>query len=220
MKTFCFNCSHEEDVRIVSEEEFLDFRDVKVHVQQKHAFCCSCGAEVFPDCVVNENVSVANDAYREALGIITVSEMRIILERYDIGARPLSLLLGWGENTIERQMKHTMPDLDHSNRLKALMDPYNMADLLIKFGSRITPVALAKLASATLNIIRDVTSGATMQNEKGNVEFYQIEEPAVKTISVSADEKEDANSGFMVSYHNSNKSSFSYTNPFDYPDAA
>ena len=30
-------------------------------------------------------------------GLISVSEMELILDKYDIGKRPLSLLLGWGE---------------------------------------------------------------------------------------------------------------------------
>ena len=54
---------------------------------------------------------------------MTPGEIRALLEKYDIGAQPLSNLLGWGANTIDRQIRHTIPDREHTRRLRELNDP-------------------------------------------------------------------------------------------------
>ena len=51
---------------------------------------------------------IAHDAYRKSIDAMTPGEIRALLEKYDIGAQPLSNLLGWGANTIDRQIRHTI----------------------------------------------------------------------------------------------------------------
>ena len=221
MKTYCFNCSRWEEYNIVTQMECLDFKGTEVFVEQKHAFCSNCKMEIFPDEIVDENTNNAHDAYRSAIGSITVAEMQAILRKYNTNPKPLSQLLGWGENTIERQMKHSIPDKEHADELKALMNPFNMADLLIKHGDRVSPVALAKLITATMEFIREITSSETITSEKKEIEYYKKDEQSAKTITVSTKEQSDvSSSSYKVSYGSSSQTSFSVMNPFDFPDAA
>ena len=88
MKTYCFNCSRWEEYKIVTQMECLDFKGTKVFVEQKHAFCSSCKTEIFPDDIVDENTNNAHDAYRSAIGSITVRAVVEQTKRHGVDGRP------------------------------------------------------------------------------------------------------------------------------------
>lgn len=50
-----------------------------------------------------------NEAYRKEPDTIYIEEIQQILEKYSIGKRPLSLLLGWGETTLTRFLDGDVP---------------------------------------------------------------------------------------------------------------
>jgi hypothetical protein len=57
-------------------------------------------------------VEIGNEA------IITADEIKLILDRYRIGKKPLAKLLGWGETTIIRYMEGDIPTNEYSNKLR------------------------------------------------------------------------------------------------------
>ena len=61
------------------------------------------------------------DAYRQKHGIISLKDIQAIPEKYNIGKRPLSLLLGWGEQTFSRYYDGDMPSKQYSERLKQVL---------------------------------------------------------------------------------------------------
>lgn len=164
MNAYCQCCKKRSDITVKTEKEMIEINHVKFAAIQKHAFCISCGSEIYPDEIFTENVEAANDAYREAIGSISVAGIRLLLETYNIGANPLSKLLGWGENTIERQMKHTVPEPEKAAILKRLFDPYNMLNLVLRNGSTLTDTANKKLLEAViLRMERLHTAAATSE---------------------------------------------------------
>jgi len=54
----------------------------------------------------------------------TISPKKIlkILQRYDIGKRPLSVLLGWGEQTVSRYLEGHIPTYAYSKKLNKIYD--------------------------------------------------------------------------------------------------
>ena len=48
-------------------------------------------------------------------GVITVDEIKQILDEYCIGKKPLAKLLGWGETTIIRYMEGDIPTNEYSS---------------------------------------------------------------------------------------------------------
>ena len=78
-------------------------------------------------------------AYREQENLISVSEIENILEKYDIGKRPLSLLLGWGEGTLTRYLNGDIPTMQYSDVLKRILEsPYQMSEVLEQNKDKIT----------------------------------------------------------------------------------
>lgn len=81
-------------------------------------------------------------------GIITKEEIEEILEKYQIGKKPLSLVLGWGEITIIRYLDGQIPDSFHSDiLLKIKEDYYEFLRYLEKNKDLITPLAYKKAIS-------------------------------------------------------------------------
>ena len=220
MKTYCFNCGKMEDYSVRNEKEQLIIDGVSIHVEQKHAFCCKCHEEVFPDEITDENISIAHDAYREAIGSISVSDMHLILEMYDIGARPLSLLLGWGENTIERQMKHTIPEKERADRLKELFDPYNMMSLIAQYGDKISSTARTKAIIATISRIGELLSTTTSSDPTSSYEKEEWKDDSSLSVPNYVERTEKASYERNASYQSGFRTNFSMSNPFNYSFAA
>ncbi|HKL80273.1 MAG TPA: hypothetical protein VJ888_07545 [Mobilitalea sp.] len=87
-------------------------------------------------------------------GIISAEEIRLILDWYRIGKKPLAKLLGWGETTIIRYMEGDIPTNEYSNKLKIILnDPEFYYDLLVKRKECLTGVAFKKSSRAVLTKI-------------------------------------------------------------------
>ena len=93
-------------------------------------------------------VEIGNEA------IITADEIKLILDRYRIGKKPLAKLLGWGETTIIRYMEGDIPTNEYSNKLKAILDdPEFYYDLLCRRKECLTGVAFKKSKKAVMSKI-------------------------------------------------------------------
>lgn len=120
------------------------------------AFCNECGSEIFVSDIRDHNLRILDKAYREKEGLITVLEMKIILEKYDIGKRPLSLLLGWGEVTLTRYLDGNIPTKQYSDILKRVLDdPKYMRVLLEKNKSNVTENPYKRYNNALLKIEKE-----------------------------------------------------------------
>jgi uncharacterized phage-associated protein len=86
--------------------------------------------------------------------IITVDEIKLILDTYRIGKKPLAKLLGWGETTIIRYIEGDIPTKEYSNKLKTILyDPEYYYGLLCKNRQQLTGVAYKKSKKAALTKI-------------------------------------------------------------------
>lgn len=83
--------------------------------------------------------------------IITVNEIKAILNDFQIGKKPLAKLLGWGETTIIRYIEGDIPTYEYSNKLRKIADePTFYYELLLKNKDNLTGVAFRKSKKAVL----------------------------------------------------------------------
>jgi putative zinc finger/helix-turn-helix YgiT family protein len=95
------------------------------------AYCEKCGGEIYVAELDDANLKALYDAYRQRHDIISLEDIRAIPEKYNIGKRPLSLLLGWGEQTFSRYYDGDMPTKQYSEILKQICaDPAYYLSLL------------------------------------------------------------------------------------------
>ena len=95
-------------------------------VGRKEAFCAECGSHIYVAEISDTNLRALYDVYRQANGIIALAMIREIPMKYAIGKRPLSLLLGWGEQTFSRYYDGDMPTKQYSDILVRI---YNEPEL-------------------------------------------------------------------------------------------
>jgi uncharacterized phage-associated protein len=97
-----------------------------------------------------------NSLQTTSVAIISVEEIKGILNDFNIGKKPLSKLLGWGETTIIRYIEGDVPTLEYSNKLKTISnDPYYYLDILVENKDNITRVAFNKSKKAVLSKIME-----------------------------------------------------------------
>lgn len=117
---FCAECR--KDVNFVTKEtEFKrTLKDNEYSFIGLEAYCAECGSPIYVSEIEDNNLNLLYDAYRKANDIISLDEILSIPKKYAIGKRPLSLLLGWGEQTFTRYCNGDMPSKQYSDILRRL----------------------------------------------------------------------------------------------------
>lgn len=77
--------------------------------------------------------------------IITTEEIAEILEKYNIGKKPLARLLGWGDTAIIRYMSGITPTAEYSDKLRRVLEePGFFYNILTENREQISEVAFNK----------------------------------------------------------------------------
>ena len=124
-KVFCEECRRDVDF-IVNDKQMVGIIKGKTYEYTgKVAYCIDCESEIYVDEVNDFNLRALYDEYRKKNDIISLDEILKICSKYEIGKRPLSLLLGWGEQTFSRYCDGDIPTKQYSDILKKIYeDPF------------------------------------------------------------------------------------------------
>lgn len=154
-KIFCEDCRR--DVLYTVENTLLTgtLKGEAYEYSGQKAVCNGCGSELYLNEVEDYNLQSLYNVYRIQNGIISLDKILSIPEKYSIGKRPLSLLLGWGEMTYSRYCDGDMPTKQYSDVLMGIYeDPYYFNDLLEKGKENLkSPSAYTKCKRAVDNIL-------------------------------------------------------------------
>lgn len=128
---FCPECRQDVKFAVRVKADSAELKGKAYGFISKNAYCDVCGNEVYVSEIEDENLKTLYDVYRQKQGIISFEDIRAIPEKYNIGKRPLSRLLGWGEQTFSRYYDGDMPTKQYSEKLKqVLADPAYYLSLL------------------------------------------------------------------------------------------
>lgn len=125
MRTFCPECRKEVDYKIKNRVEEKKVRGLEFEYTAERAYCTECGKVIYISELHDHNLEKIDNAYREKADIIKISEIKEIVDQYNAGKRPLSLLLGWGEATLTRYIDGDIPSKSYSETLKKIKYDYN-----------------------------------------------------------------------------------------------
>lgn len=149
-KVFCEHCR--KDV-FYSEKEQLAKTELKGETfdyLEKVATCDECSNELFVDELNDYNLQTLYNEFRNRHNIISLDMILEIPEKFNIGKRPLSILLGWGEQTFSRYCDGDMPTQQYSAILQRVYDdPSYFFSILEKNREKITQLAYEKSKQAT-----------------------------------------------------------------------
>ncbi|WP_461207614.1 type II TA system antitoxin MqsA family protein [Clostridium sp. DL1XJH146] len=122
---FCVECRDDVHYTVTEEKMVGTLKGETYEYKGKVAHCECCGEEIFVDEVSDFNLKALYDAFREKNCIISLEKILEIPKKYAIGKRPLSLLLGWGEQTFSRYCDGDMPTKQYSETLQQIYDDPN-----------------------------------------------------------------------------------------------
>lgn len=130
-KVFCEECRNEVEYTITSVPMTGTIKEKEYHYTGKEARCANCGSLIFVPELSDSNLRALYDVYREKNSIIALDMLLEIPKKYAIGKRPLSLLLGWGEQTFSRYCDGDMPTKQYCDILMRIYnDPLFYSELL------------------------------------------------------------------------------------------
>lgn len=128
---FCEECRNDVEYTVTEVPAIGKIKGVAYHYRRKEARCIRCNTPVYVPEINDANLRALYDVYRQENGIVSLDVILAIPEKYAIGKRPLSLLLGWGEQTFSRYCDGDMPTKQYSEILaKIYEDPSYYAELL------------------------------------------------------------------------------------------
>ena len=130
-KTFCEECRNDVEYTTLSVPMTGTIKGKEYYYTGIEVRCADCGNLVFVPEISDNNLRALYNAFREENGIVPLDVICAIPEKYNIGKRPLSLLLGWGELTFSRYCDGDIPTRQYSNILQRLYDePQFYSELL------------------------------------------------------------------------------------------
>lgn len=141
-KTFCEFCR--DDATFTSHAATLlgTIKGNGYSYAGRRAYCDICGREVFVPEIMDGNLEALYNEYRKQNGLIALHQLREIPEKYQIGKKPLSVLLGWEEQTFPRYFDGDVPSKACSDMLKRIRtEPAYYGELLEAGRHRLTRAA-------------------------------------------------------------------------------
>jgi len=145
MFDFCTMCRKETSYKLCKKIVHKVIRDKEYEFEITVAVCDECGEEMDIPGLLDVNVCAIDEQYRYAEGLISIEDIKKIMEIYNIGKAPLSIALGFGEITITRYLSGQMPSKDYSDVIKkALSTPNYMIKLLNENAEKIGETAYKK----------------------------------------------------------------------------
>lgn len=141
-KVFCEECRNDVTYTVSRTQMEGAIKGKKYSYTGKEAHCDDCGSEVYVAELNDYNLKALYDAYRVENGIVSHDIVVAIPEKYAIGKRPLSLLLGWGEQTYSRYYDGDLPTKQYSQILQKIYDePQYYAEILEENKSNLKTLA-------------------------------------------------------------------------------
>ena len=126
-----------------------EIKGKKIKFEGKEALCPTCKESLFVASIRDYNLKQLDIAYRTEENLVTADEIQQILDNYNIGKRPLSVLLGWGEVTLTRYLDGAIPTKQYSEKLfEILNNPESMASILENNKELIAEAAYKKCKEA------------------------------------------------------------------------
>lgn len=170
---FCEECRNDVEYIESTVPMVGRIKEKEYHYTGREAHCANCGAEVFIPELSDINLRALYDVYRKENGIISLEQVRKIPEKYAIGKRPLSLLLGWGEQTFSRYADGDLPTKQYAGILRRIYDdPAFYSELLEANQERLKSAAAYKKSRMAVDAL--LLSGESADSKINTVIQYLL----------------------------------------------
>jgi len=151
----CPACENETEITRGYLEETTKVRGKEIKTESLVDRCSAC-EEFFADTETEEeNIQKIYREYRKVAGLLQPEEIKEIRERYGIGQRALSRILGWGEISVHRYEAGALQDEAHNNQMFCLKDPQYFELLFEKNKDKLAPHAATRVRQRLKELLRE-----------------------------------------------------------------
>ena len=131
MFDFCTSCRKETAYKLCKKTVQKVIKDKVYEFKITIAVCDECGNEMDIPGILDTNVKAIDEQYRQAEKLVSIDDIKKLMNIYNIGKAPLSIALGFGEITITRYLSGQIPSREYSDVIKkALSSPNYMIQLM------------------------------------------------------------------------------------------
>ena len=146
---FCTSCRKETSYKMRKKIISKEIKGKTYEFEIAVAVCDECGKEMDIPGLLDSNIRSVDEQYRETEGLISIDDIKKIMEIYNIGKAPLSIALGFGEITITRYLSGQMPSKEYSDVIKkALSSPNYMIEAMNENAEKMGETAYRKAIKA------------------------------------------------------------------------
>lgn len=156
---FCEYCMKEIEYEINEVNKISVLKDEEINYMAKEAMCNECNNEIFVSHICDYNLKSLYEEYRNVHNIMKIEDLKHIIIKYSINEEALSLLLGWGRETIKRFLDGDMITSSHSDILKKIYKNPDYYSIVLQTNKgRIDPVDYNKSRQTVKSVLNeDVT---------------------------------------------------------------
>ncbi len=167
----CSKCRKRVSYQILKRPAKALIKDLEIEYEEYYGICNECEEELYVPGIDDQNEAKIEQIFREKKGLITIPEIMMILEKYNIEKRPLSKLLGFGELTITRYIDGQLPSKKYSDILyKILTDEQKMKKLAVENKEAVSTLTFDKVLQAILKCEEE----KQFQNSAERIALYVI----------------------------------------------
>lgn len=157
----CSKCHKRVSYEILKRPAKAFIKDLEIDYEEYYGVCNACKNELYVPGLDDKNEEQIEDIYRKDKGLITIPDIKSILEKYNIEKRPLSKLLGFGELTITRYIDGQIPSKRYSDILfDILKDEQRMKAIAEENKDLVSPVTINKVFRAIKNCEKEKEMGS------------------------------------------------------------
>lgn len=167
----CCDCGKRSSYHIYKRPARTVIKDLEIEYEEFYGVCDQCKEELYVPGLDDQNEEEIERIYRKEKGLITVSEIKTILKKYNVEKRPLSKLLGFGELTITRYIDGQLPSKRYSDILfEIINDEQKMKEYILLNKDTVSEVTVNKVNRA----IEECEKEKNITNSAEKIALYII----------------------------------------------
>lgn len=147
----CSKCRKRVSYHIVKRPAKVMIKGLDIEYEEYIGICDECGEEIYVPGMDDQNEERIEEIYRKKKELITIPEIKEILEKYHIDKRPLSKLLGFGELTITRYIDGQLPSKKYSDILFEVLKDENKMRNLVEMNKEAVSIITYNKVSRAIN---------------------------------------------------------------------
>ena len=144
---WCEQCQERVSYEVREEDFIIRVRNENFNIYGKRAFCLIHGEELFHTEFDKQNQQIAFNLYREKYKLVQPQEIKETREKYNLTQREYSYLLGFGEITISRYERGSLPTVAQNNIIKNSFEPTSFYSMLPNMHEKISHTRLHEIKS-------------------------------------------------------------------------